>query len=96
MTCESDARPSRAHIRGELDAEPRLSWLLRHRKHPRQRRPVHRGVDHHPHVAAQHNLDASCRARSALDEAAAEVAKLDAGDIVRWRTAIAGEPSVRA
>ena len=29
MTCESDARPSRAHIRGELDAEPRLSWLLR-------------------------------------------------------------------
>ena len=25
----SDARPSREEIRGELDAEPRLSWLLR-------------------------------------------------------------------
>ena len=29
MTRESDARPSREEIRGELDAEPRLSWLLR-------------------------------------------------------------------
>ena len=32
-----------------------------HPKHPRQRIRVHRGVDHHPHAVAQHDLHAPAR-----------------------------------